>query len=67
MYEKYLRQSLSDRDFYKIADKEDVEYFFNWILREYSMTFDRDRDFIELLELVHRSTWFKDWNFLTRI
>ena len=32
-----------------------------------AFTFDVEQDFIDLLKCVDKSTWFKDWDFLTRV
>lgn len=67
MYEKYLRQCIDDQDYYKIANKEDVEYFLHEVLAEFSTAFELERDWMQLLQCVDRGTWFQDWNFLTNV
>ncbi len=67
MYEKYLRQCVNYPEYYKIANKEDVEYFLNEVLAEFSTTFELERDWMALLECADRGTWFKDWDFLRNV
>ncbi|MDY6804189.1 MAG: AAA family ATPase [Cyanobacteriota bacterium] len=67
MYEKYLEQCINSQEYYKIANKEDVEYFLNEVLAEFSTAFELERDWMALLECVDRGTWFKDWDFLRNV
>jgi hypothetical protein len=51
--------------FFKLMTKDDVMQIIYSVLEKYGM--DLKPDFIELIELVDKSTWFEEWNFLTLI
>jgi hypothetical protein len=50
-----------------MANKDDVGCIINAVVSSQNIEFDIEQDFIALLECVDRSTWFDEWNFLTRL
>lgn len=66
-YRNYFNQILNTRDFYKYAKKDDVQAIINQVTKPYNIEFDIKQDFISLLNLVDRSTWFNEWDFLTKL
>ena len=66
-YRNYFNQILNTRDFYKYAKKDDVQAIINQVISPHNMAFNIEQDFIALLECVDRSTWFEEWDFLTRL
>jgi hypothetical protein len=53
--------------FFKIIRKQEVENIINEVLQPYGITFDLEKDFINLLQMVDKSTWFDAWDFLLRL
>jgi predicted ATPase len=66
-YRAYLKQIIENQEFYKMANKDDVGCIINAVVSSQNIEFDIEQDFIALLECVDRSTWFDEWNFLTRL
>ena len=66
-YRNYFKQILNTRDFYKYAKKDDVQAIINQVISPHNIAFNIEQDFIALLECVDRSTWFEEWDFLTRL
>jgi hypothetical protein len=66
-YRNYFNQILNTRDFYKYAKKDDVQAIINQVISPHNIAFNIEQDFIALLECVDRSTWFEEWDFLTRL
>lgn len=66
-YRNYFNQILNTHDFYKYANKEDVQAIINQVTKPYNIEFNIEQDFISLLNLVDRSTWFNEWDFLTKL
>ncbi|MDB9434170.1 ATP-dependent nuclease [Microcystis aeruginosa] len=66
-YRSYFNQILNTRDFYKYAKKDDVQAIINQVISPHNIAFNIEQDFIALLECVDRSTWFEEWDFLTRL
>ncbi|MFM7907061.1 MAG: ATP-dependent nuclease [Microcystis sp.] len=66
-YRSYFNQILNTRDFYKYAKKDDVQAIINQVTKPYNIEFNIEQDFISLLNLVDRSTWFNEWDFLTKL
>jgi AAA15 family ATPase/GTPase len=67
-YRNYFNQILNTRDFYKYAKKDDVQAIINQVISPHNIAFNIEQDFIALLECVdRRSTWFEEWDFLTRL
>jgi hypothetical protein len=50
-----------------MADKNDVQAIINQVISPHNIAFNIEQDFIALLECVDRSTWFEEWDFLTRL
>ena len=66
-YRNYFNQILNTRDFYKYAKKDDVQAIINQVISPHNIAFNIEQNFIALLECVDRSTWFEEWDFLTRL
>jgi len=66
-YRNYFNQILNTRDFYKYAKKDDVQAIINQVISPHNIAFNIEQDFIALLECVDRSTWFEEWDFLTKL
>ncbi len=63
-YRQYLNNAISNQAFFKITRKQEVENIINEVLQPYEIIFDLEEDFIDLLQMVDRSTWFDAWDFL---
>lgn len=63
----YYNNCLDQQNFFKLANKEDVEFVIAESLKAYGLSFTIQDNFVELIECVDRSIWFPDWNFLTRL
>ena len=66
-YREYLTSIKNNQEFEKIANKSEVGKIINSVIYKYSLDFDIEQDFIELIKLVDKSTWFSAWDFLTGI
>ncbi|MDB9393760.1 ATP-dependent nuclease [Microcystis aeruginosa] len=66
-YRNYFNRILNTQDFYKYANKEDVQAIINQAISPHNIAFNIEQDFIALLKCVDRSTWFEEWDFLTRL
>ena len=66
-YRNYFNRILNTRDFYKYAKKDDVQAIINQVISPHNIAFNIEQDFIALLKCVDRSTWFEEWDFLTRL
>ena len=66
-YRDYLKKAINNQDFFKITRKQEVENIINEVLQPYGITFDLEKDFINLLQMVDKSTWFDPWDFLLRL
>ncbi|QYS91306.1 hypothetical protein JJC04_16665 [Flavobacterium covae] len=64
---KYYKQTIQNRDFFKLMNKTDVENIINQSLSEYSITFDIESDFYTLVQLINNSNWYEEFNFLKQI
>jgi AAA15 family ATPase/GTPase len=67
LFRRYLTTINDNREFYKMADKDDVQAIINQVTKPYNIEFNIKQDFISLLNLVDRSTWFNEWDFLTKL
>lgn len=67
LFRRYLKTINDNREFYKMADKNDVQTIINQVTKPYNIEFNIEQDFISLLNLVDRSTWFNEWDFLTKL
>ena len=67
LFRRYLKTINDNREFYKMADKNDVQAIINQVTKPYNIEFNIEQDFISLLNLVDRSTWFNEWDFLTKL
>ncbi|ANV88931.1 hypothetical protein AWQ22_15035 (plasmid) [Picosynechococcus sp. PCC 7117] len=67
VYRNYFNRILTTQEFYKYAKKDDVQAIINQVISAQNIQFDIEQDFIALLSLVDRSTWFDEWNFLTHL
>lgn len=66
-FRRYLKTINDNREFYKMANKNDVQAIINQVTKPYNIEFNIEQDFISLLNLVDRSTWFNEWDFLTKL
>jgi len=67
LFRRYLITINDNREFYKMANKNDVQAIINQVTKPYNIEFNIKQDFISLLNLVDRSTWFNEWDFLTKL
>ena len=67
LFRRYLKTINDNREFYKMADKNDVQAIINQVISPHNIAFNIEQDFISLLNLVDRSTWFNEWDFLTKL
>jgi AAA15 family ATPase/GTPase len=65
MVRQHIGSCLKSGNYFKLMTKDDVEQVIGCALLAYSA--DLKPHFIELIELVDKSTWFEEWNFLTTI
>jgi predicted ATPase len=63
-YRDYLKKAINNQEFFKITRKEEVKNIINEVLQPYGITFGLEKDFINLLQMVDKSTWFDAWDFL---
>ncbi|TAD95493.1 MAG: hypothetical protein EAZ97_15405 [Bacteroidetes bacterium] len=63
----YIENCLQNKEFYKIAKKEEVELFINKILEPHGLVFDVEKDFINLIRGVDVKPWFNAWDFLKKL
>jgi hypothetical protein len=61
----YIDNCITSGNFFKIMTKDDVAQVISSALETYGK--DLKPDFIELIELVDKSTWFEEWDFLNSI
>jgi AAA15 family ATPase/GTPase len=61
----HISDCLKSGDYFKLMTKNDVEKVITSVLNPYSS--DLKPNFIELIGLVDKSTWFKEWDFLMTI
>ena len=66
-YRDYLKKAIDNQEFFKITRKQEVENIINEVLKPDGITFDLEDDFIDLLKMVDKSTWFDAWDFLLRL
>jgi hypothetical protein len=67
LFRRYLITINDNREFYKMANKNDVQEIINQVTKPHNIEFNIEQDFISLLNLVDRSTWFNQWDFLTKL
>lgn len=67
LFNAYYQDCLEQGEFFKLANKEDVEFVLANTLAPYGLHFSIEDNFLELIDCVDRSTWFPDWNFITRL
>jgi AAA15 family ATPase/GTPase len=67
LFRRYLITINDNREFYKMANKNDVQEIINQVTKPHNIEFNIEQDFISLLNLVDRSTWFNEWDFLTKL
>jgi hypothetical protein len=63
-YRDYLKKAINNQEFFKITRKPEVSKIINEALQPYDITFDLEEDFMDLLQMVDKSTWFDAWDFL---
>ena len=62
-----MEMSIDNQEFFKITRKQEVENIINEVLKPDGITFDLEDDFINLLKMVDKSTWFDAWDFLLEL
>ncbi|MBE2279450.1 MAG: AAA family ATPase [Ignavibacteriaceae bacterium] len=62
--EQEYKSLLQTKKYYKLAKKEDIQYYINSVLANFGFTFDLENDFYKLIALTDKSTWFPEWDFL---
>lgn len=67
LYRNHLTQINNSHQFYKCASKDDVQTSVNLTVNHSHFDFRIEQDFLKLLNCVERSTWFDEWDFLTRL
>jgi hypothetical protein len=67
MFEQSFQAAMDARDFFKFSHKVQVEQVIQTTLQDYDIQFELESDFLSLISCVDRSTWFLDWDFLTRL
>jgi hypothetical protein len=63
-YRDYLKKGINNQEFFKITRKPEVSKIINESLQPYDITFDLEEDFMDLLQMIDKSTWFDAWDFL---
>ena len=63
-YRDYIKKAINNQEFFKITRKPEVSKIINEALQPYDITFDLEEDFMGLLQMLDRSTWFDAWDFL---
>ena len=66
-YRDYLTIIKNSKEFYKITNKKEVEKIINSAISPYNINYNIEDDFIDLINLVDRQTWFSEWDFLINI
>ena len=61
----HIDNCITSGNFFKLMTKDDVAQVISAALETYGT--DLKPDFIELIELVDKSTWFEEWDFLNSI
>jgi len=61
----HIDNCITSKNFFKLMTKDDVMQVIYSVLENYEA--DLKPDFIELIELVDKSTWFEEWDFLNSI
>jgi len=63
-FNTYSQTCLRQGEFFKLANKADVEFVIAAALHPYSVTFSIQEHFLELIDCVGPTSWFPDWDFL---
>lgn len=63
-YQEHLRRCFQEETLFKLMNKDDVGRVINAALASYQMTFEIEKDFIDLLKNVAPGRWFSEWDFL---
>jgi energy-coupling factor transporter ATP-binding protein EcfA2 len=63
-YQDHLKHCLEKGALFKLMNKDDVERIIKAVLEPYSISFEIDKDFIDLLKNVAPGRWFSEWDFL---
>jgi len=63
-YRDYLKKAINNQEFFKITRKPEVSKIINEALQPYDIIFDLEEDFMDLLQMVDKSTWLDAWDFL---
>ena len=65
--EHYYNSTIDKGLFYKLMTKEDVEFVLNKVLLNYDIVFNIEDEFYDLIQVVDKSMWFSEWDFLKDI
>lgn len=63
----HINNTLESGAFFKLTRKEDVKQILDESLQAYHISFNIERDFLDLLKAVDRSVWFDEWDFLRQL
>lgn len=63
----YYSTIINNGQYYKLMTKQDVEFVLNEALKKYSEEINIETQFYELIQLVSKSTWFQEWDYLKNI
>jgi hypothetical protein len=65
--EEYYHEVLSKQLYYKLMTKKDAEQVINAAILNLHTSIDIEADFYEMIKLSDKSTWFSEWDFLSKI
>lgn len=63
----HIQSCLNSGQYYKLMNKEDVQWIVNEAISITGLVFNTETDFIELMYAVDKSLWFAAWDFLNTI
>ncbi|MEQ1732511.1 MAG: hypothetical protein ABL940_02505, partial [Bacteroidia bacterium] len=63
----YYSSTINNGEYYKLMTKQDVEFVLNEALKNYNEEINIETQFYELIQLVSKSTWFQEWDYLKNI
>lgn len=65
--DEYYHEVLSKQLYYKLMTKKDTEQVINAAIQNLHTSIDIEADFYEMIKLSDKSTWFSEWDFLSKI
>jgi len=63
----YCNEVIEKEEYFKLANKSDVENIINSSIKEYHHSINIETDFYEMIRLIDKSTWYKEWDYLKEI